>query len=321
MLAVAPDSEGTMADGESRGRCRVTVLCGGPSSEREVSLQSGAAVAEALRRRHDVTVRDIGPDDLSALDVAADVVFPALHGAFGEDGALQGILEQRGIRFVGSGSAASALAMDKHESKLRVQKMGLPTAEWEVIHPAEQPRLRPPCVVKPVDQGSSVCTFVVRDAADLEPAIARVCGQFGRALVERFVDGDEITVGIVGEPQAGKPAIPRPLPPICIRPKRGFYDYVAKYEDEATEYLFDAGHPAELYAQLARMSLAVFAEFGCRHLARIDWMVDRAARPYFLEVNTLPGFTAHSLVPKAAQRLGVSFEELVDRLVRIAFEE
>lgn len=309
-----------------RSGLRVTVLCGGPSAERAVSLESGRAVADALRRRgHRVFVADVSPDDLSALDRRADVVFPALHGTFGEDGALQSILEQRGIRFVGSGSAASALAMDKVRTKRLAAADGVSTPAYFVFAPAGAgpgaapgfpaaealPPWTRPVVVKPVDQGSSVLTSIVHGPEAYEPAVRAVVARYGRALIEDFVAGDELTVALLdGEP----------LPPICVRPKRGFYDYEAKYHDERTEYLFDCGLPPEVLDEARRQSARVYARVGCRHLARIDWIADRAGRLWMLEVNTLPGFTSHSLLPMAAARAGIPFDELVDRLTRRACE-
>lgn len=292
---------------------RITVLRGGPSAERDVSLASGAAVAEALRYRgHDVFEADIGPENLSALDRPADVIFPALHGTFGEDGQLQRILEQRGIRFVGSGAQASALAMDKIASKQRAIELGLDTPAYEVwtsVNGERCTKLPLPVVVKPADQGSSVATFIVQDPERFAPAVADVVGTFGRALVERFVTGDEITVGILGG---------EPLPPICIRPRRAFYDYHAKYVDDATEYLFDAGHTAALLERVQAASRRIFHGLGCRHLGRVDWIADANDQLWFLEVNTIPGFTSHSLVPKAAAHVGIPFDELVERLVFMA---
>jgi len=136
--------------------------------------------------------------------------------------------------------------------------------------------------------------------------------RYGRALLERFIAGDEITVGIVGD---------RALPPICVRPQRDFYDYQAKYQDDRTEYLFEAGHPQSLLARAQRLSREVFAGLGCRHLARVDWMAGADGRLWFLEINTIPGFTSHSLVPKAAARVGLPFDELVELLVHMAAEE
>ena len=300
-------------------RLRVTVLRGGPSTEREVSLESGAAVAAALRQRgHEVWEADISRDDLNALDHAANVVFPVLHGTFGEDGQLQRILEERRLRFVGSGAQASALAMDKVAAKECVSRLGFDTPVFEVWTPdtikldrsSELPAL--PVVVKPADQGSSVGTSIVRSADQFTPAVRQVVEQFGRALVEQFVEGDEITVGIIGA---------QALPPICVRPRRTFYDYQAKYHDDQTEYLFEAGHSAALLEQARSQSRKVFAALGCRHLGRVDWMADQDGRLWFLEVNTIPGFTSHSLVPMAAARIGIPFDELVERLVFMALEE
>ncbi|MBU0637548.1 MAG: D-alanine--D-alanine ligase [Planctomycetes bacterium] len=306
-----------MNEANARRRLRVTVLCGGPSSERAVSLDSGRAVAEALRRRgHRVHVADIGPDNLDALSEPADVVFPALHGTFGEDGTVQRLMEERGIRFVGSGARASALAIDKIATKEVVREHGLDTPAFEIRTEsnADLPLqgLHLPVVVKPADQGSSVATFVVERGDELAPAVTTVVRGFGRALVEQFVVGDELTVGIVGH---------ETLPPICIRPRRDFYDYEAKYQDDATEYVFDAGHSKELLGRARALSSQAFALLECRHLARVDWIVDGAGKLWFLEVNTLPGFTSHSLVPKAAARVGVEFDELVERLVFMAAEE
>lgn len=289
----------------------VTVLAGGPSAERDVSLASGAAVADALRRRgHHVVLADVSPDDLSALDHDCNVVFPALHGTFGEDGQLQRILEARGIPFVGSGARASAAAMDKVATKRLAISLDVPTPPFQVLHEPDSAAWSRPVVVKPVDQGSSVLTSVVRQPADLAPAVHAVCERYGRALVEWLVPGDELTVGILGH---------APLPPICIRPRREFYDYQAKYADDATEYQFDSHAPA-LLREAQRLSLRVFDGLGCRHLARVDWMVDEQRKLWLLEVNTLPGFTSHSLLPKAAARAGIPFDELCHRLVLLALE-
>ena len=303
----------------TRRRLKITVLRGGPSPERDISLASGQAVAAALRQRgHEIHEADIGPDDLSALDAPADVIFPVLHGTFGEDGALQSILEQRGLCFVGSGSQASELSMNKVASKERVTQMGFSTPAHEVWTTADmgaqdlRTRLPLPVVVKPADQGSSVATFIVQDAERFPGAVREVVGLFGRALVEQFIRGDELTVGILGD---------EALPPICIRPKRAFYDFEAKYRDDATEYLFEAGHPPSLLEQVCAQSRQVFEQFGCRHLGRVDWMVDADGRLWFLEVNTIPGFTSHSLVPKAAARIGIPFDELCERLALMAVAE
>lgn len=317
-MAGEPAQDQASCTSGARDALRVTVLCGGPSAEREISLDSGRAVADALRRSgHQVHVADIYPDQLEALDHPADVVFPVLHGTFGEDGQVQRLLEERGIPYVGSDSCASALAIDKAASKAAVRDAGIDTPAFEVwtretLHDDARPAIGVPVIVKPVDQGSSVGTSIVRVAAEFPEAVRRTLEHFDRALVEQFVVGEELTVGIVGD---------RTLPPICVRPKRAFYDYEAKYHDDQTEYLFEAGYDSAVLTRVQELSRRVFGLLGCRHLARIDWMIDRAERLWFLEVNTLPGFTSHSLVPKAAAHVGVSFEALVDRIVRFPLGE
>ncbi len=295
----------------------ITVLSGGPSDEREVSLASGQAVSEALRARgHRVTLRDIGPEDLSALDIPADMVFIALHGAFGEDGTIQRILEERGIVFCGSGATASALAMNKVAAKLRLLEHDLPTPTFDVATAARihhvVSRWRTPAVVKPVSSGSSVDTHIVRHAGGLRQAVEQVVGRHGEALVEEYIEGPELTVGILG----------RTALPVCqICTKREFYDYQAKYIDDDTKYLFDVDLPARLLESVQAMSVEAVAALGCRDLARVDWMVDQVThQPTILEINTIPGFTNHSLVPKAAARIGLSFEDLCQQIVDLTMQ-
>ena len=297
----------------------VTVLLGGPSSEREVSLVSGKAVAAALRAAgHRVTEADISPADVSALDrEGIDVVFIALHGAFGEDGRVQQLCEERKLPYVGSGPAASATAMDKDLSKQTFRVAGVLTADWVVIS-TEDSRERiaelladvpPPCVVKAIDAGSSVDVYVTPDAAARDDALPRVLTGYGRAMVEAFLAGRELTVGFVGE---------EPLPLVEIRPKRAFYDYAAKYEVDDTDYICSPKLPAGVAERLVADAQKAYRALGCRDLCRIDFILTPDERAYALEANTIPGFTSHSLVPKAAATAGIGFEELCDRLVRMA---
>jgi D-alanine-D-alanine ligase len=302
---------------QTNRKLRVTVLCGGPSAEREVSLNSGKAVAEALQRvGHTVFVSDIGPEQTDALEMPADVVFPVLHGPFGEDGTVQRMMEARGLRYVGPDSRASALAMDKAATKRCVAAGGIDTPASELWDAERVARggaanLPFPVFVKPVDQGSSVGSGVVKTPTEFLPFVKPVVARFGCVLVEQFIAGTELTVGLVGE---------QTLPPICIRPHEGFYDYHAKYVAGDTEYVFDAA-PPEVLSRAQALSRRVFELVGCRHLSRVDWILDPGNKLWFLEINTLPGFTSHSLVPKAAARVGISFEQLCDRLVQMAFEE
>ena len=293
----------------------ITVLSGGPSDERQVSLASGSAIAAALARLgHRVTVCDISPDDLSALDRPADLVFVALHGEFGEDGQLQLELEKRGIPFTGTGSVASALTMDKVKTKTKLVGVGLPTPRFDVARVARiaqvAARWRLPVVVKPVDSGSSVDTHMVHDRNRFLDALNDVVQKHERALIEELIEGPELTVGIIGE---------RALPVIEIRTTREFYDYQAKYIDDQTQYLFDISLPEAVLERIQQMSLRAANVLGCRDFCRVDWMVDAVTHePYILEINTIPGFTSHSLLPKAAARVGISFDELCQQIVTMA---
>jgi D-alanine-D-alanine ligase len=293
----------------------VTVLAGGPGCEREVSLNSGRAVHGALvRLGHDAVLLDIHADDLSALDRAADLVFIALHGEFGEDGTLQSELDARGITYCGSGAAASRLAMNKAESKRRFERAGLLTPRWEAVdrHNLQglASRFPVPAVVKPVASGSSVDIRIVRQGAELMDAAASLVEKYGQALVERYLAGAELTVGILGD---------RALPVCEIRTRREFYDYQAKYLDDDTQYLFDLDFPAPFLERVQRMSLRAHQALGCRVFSRVDWRVDpECGEPFILEVNTIPGFTDHSLLPKAAGRLGIGFNELCQTIMDLS---
>ena len=299
-----------------RTTLNITVLYGGIGPEREVSLQSGVAVAEALTRRgHSVDLCDLTPNRLTRLEDVGDVAFIALHGAFGEDGTLQRALDDRGIIYCGAAAAASSLAMDKVAAKQRCISAGLPTPSF-VVATAEHRQegveqagsmLKLPVVVKPTDSGSSIDTYICRSLESLQIAINRVTTQYGSALIERCIEGPELTVGILDGDAL----------PVCqIRTRREFYDYQAKYLDSDTEYLFDIDLPATLLQRVQDLSAGAFAALGCRDFGRVDWMVDASTgEPFFLEVNTIPGFTSHSLLPKAAARIGIPFDDLCQRII------
>jgi D-alanine-D-alanine ligase len=249
------------------------------------------------------------------LERAVDVIFPVLHGEFGESGELQEILERRKLPFVGSGSRASRLGMDKVATKRAWESAGLPTPRYHVIRRGEPIRDVPEsCVVKAVGSGSSIDVYVCKSAAEGTPAGAReaiekVLARHERALVEQFIDGPELTVGLLEE---------QPLAPIRIVPKRSFFDYEAKYKASDTEHRFDTGLPAEVVERCRELARRANAVVGAMDLARIDIMLDSHHNPYLLEINTLPGFTPKSLLPEAANHAGVAFGPLVDRLVRRA---
>lgn len=294
---------------------KVTVLYGGPSAEREVSLVSGGAVIDALRAMgHNVFPSDISPTNLAGLDHPADVIFPVLHGEFGESGELQEILEERGLPFVGSGSKASRLGINKVETKKVWETAGLPTPSYRVVNRGEKIS-NPPgsCVVKAIDSGSSIDVYLCKAPAEASAqagaAIQQVLSRHSSALIEEFIEGVELTVGLLEE---------RPLAPIRIVPKREFFDYEAKYRDQTTEHRFDTGLPIEVVENCRELARRANEAVGARDLARIDIMLDARNRPYLLEINTLPGFTPRSLLPEAANHAGIPFGPLVDRLVRRA---
>lgn len=293
---------------------RVTVLYGGPSTERQVSLVSGGAVAAGLRDAgHDVFEFDVLPEtlDRALASRAADVIFPVLHGAWGEDGQLQAELERRRLAFVGAGSAASRLGMNKVKTKLAWIAAGLPTPSYELVTSANPVTAIPaPCVIKAIDAGSSVDVHVCRDQRSAQQALASVLGKYRQALVEQFISGPELTVGILEE---------KPLAPLRIVPKTEYFDYEAKYERSDTEHRFDTGLPAEVNELCRRHAEKANAVVGAIDLARVDIMIDAATNePYLLEINTLPGFTPKSLLPEAAAHAGIPFSALVDRLVKRA---
>jgi len=294
---------------------RITVLYGGPSAEREVSLVSGKAVIDALRSMgHEVFASDISPSDLSGLDQPADVIFPVLHGQFGESGELQEILEARGLAFVGSGSRASRLGMNKVEAKKVWEAARLPTPLWQVLsadNGSARRSIPAPCVIKPIDSGSSIDVYVCRTEAEADEAVGRILAKHGQALVEQFIRGPELTVGLIEE---------QPLAPIRIVPKRGFFDYEAKYRDRGTEHRFDTGLPPDVVERCRDIAKRANDTLGCRDLARVDIMVDESNNPFLLEINTIPGFTPVSLLPEAARHAGIEFGPLVDRLARRAYE-
>ena len=298
----------------------ITVLMGGPSSEREVSLMSGRPIADALQRLgHRVARADISPRDTRALDrEGIDLVFIALHGRFGESGQVQAMCEQRGLRYIGSGPHASELAMDKAASKQIFKRAGLNTPDWMVLEafhdPAQVARwlqeLPPPVVVKPVDGGSSIDVKIVGDGAARDQAVGDLMDKYGRVLIERFVAGREFTVGIVGK---------EILPVLEIVPPRGFYDYRAKYSDGAgTRYVFDHGLSYEACLDFQDAAITAHRALGCRDISRVDFIVDEHGAAHVLEVNTIPGFTSHSLLPMAAARIGRSFDQLIESIVIMA---
>jgi D-alanine-D-alanine ligase len=297
---------------------RVAVVMGGSSSEREVSLHSGANVLAALQARNvDAHAVDGIPALLDALHGGHFArVFNILHGQHGggEDGVLQGALEALGVPYTGSGVLGSALSMDKPRAKRVWQSLGLPTPQFVAlprgsnVHAAAK-QVGFPLIVKPACEGSSVGVTRVFKEADLDAAVALAAKYPGDLLMETLIEGDELTVGILGR---------EVLPSIHIVPKGAFYDFNAKYIAEDTLYLCP-GLAGDAEAELRALALAAFDALGCSGWGRVDVMRDRAGRNWLLEVNTAPGMTSHSLVPKAAAAAGIDYQELCWRVLEASF--
>lgn len=295
---------------------------GGIGAERDISIQSGTCVAEAMERAGlDVVRSDVGPNNMEILDDdSVDMFFLSLHGRFGEDGELQQILEDRGLVYTGSGPKASELAFDKMASKKLFAEVGVRTPGAIEFEPGlDMGQLMEPLgslgetfVVKPIRQGSSVGVRIVTGADQAASVAKRTCEQFGDCMIEQFVTGREVTVGILNG---------RALPIVEIRSRTGFYDYQAKYLDEQTAYLFDTIDEPAMREKIKTAAIDCFVSLGCRDFARVDFILGHDENAYALELNTIPGFTTHSLLPKAAARAGLSMSELCVRIVAAALEK
>ena len=299
---------------------RVAVLMGGWSAEREVSLASGEACSEALRLAgFNVVPIDVKRDIAKILDdLRPDVAFNALHGKWGEDGNIQGVLETLQIPYTHSGVLASALAMDKHRAKALFQRAGIPLAEHKIVdidEAADQHVLPPPYVIKPAAQGSSVGVIIVEQGSNAPPAdIVKQRDVYGeRVMVEHFVAGRELTCAVMGNVALGV---------IDIVPAVGFYDYKAKYQPGGSKHVLPAEVPRDIYRKVQRHALAAHMELGCRGISRADFRFDDTeggeGELIMLEVNTQPGMTGTSLVPELAQHAGHSFAQLVTWMVEDA---
>ena len=291
----------------------ILVLKGGVSPEREVSLVSGKAVADACRRLgHTVNEVDFDPLSLDSLNAACDLVFPVLHGCYGEDGQLQSELESRSLAFVGSDSSASRIAIDKYATKTRLLERNIPVAPGVCFTISNLQSSLPfdlPVVVKPVDQGSSVGVVFATTESDLRSTLHESVRLWSTVLVEPQLIGPEVTVGIVDDVA---------LPIIEIRSKSVYYDYAAKYTRDDTEYIFSFPDLSPDARLIQKIALDAYHALGCRHYARVDLIIDRRLGPCVLEINTIPGFTSHSLLPKAAEKVGLTFDMLVAKLITVS---
>ena len=300
---------------------RVAVICGGRSSEAEVSRTSGAQVLQALRQRGHDAERIEADDELwDALRGGGyDVAFIALHGRFGEDGTVQGVCELLSLPYTGSGVLATALCLDKAMAKRVLVAEGIKTPDWRLLPrdldgsaaagPARELGL--PMVVKPNRGGSTIGLSIVRDEGDLAEAY-RNAARHDQVLCEKFVDGLEITVGVLGHNP------PEALPTLEIVSHRPLYDYAAKYTAGQSEHIIPARLPEEQRQAAQRAAERAHAALGCYSMSRVDVIVDRGGEPWVIEVNAIPGLTALSLLPDAARAAGIGFDALCDRLVREA---
>jgi D-alanine-D-alanine ligase len=299
---------------------RIAVLLGGFSAEREISIKSGNAVVQALTKQgHPVVVIDVKDELVRELaDHPIDIAFIALHGEFGEDGGIQRLLEKRGIPYTGSGPEASYRAMDKFATKEFFIQNNISTAPYRKILKSSSPtRIQAlideigglPVVVKPRAQGSSVGVSIVRDQSVLSNALKQAFDYGKGILIERYINGRELTVGILGE---------IPLPLIELRPKRAFYDYTAKYRDPETEYLINPDLPPKTVRDIQSLGLKAYQVLGCAGFSRVDIIYSANDGPFVLEVNSIPGLTDHSLVPKAAKAAGIDFPQLCERIIELS---
>jgi len=292
---------------------KIGVLMGGLSAEREVSLNSGAAVLKALTAAGYCAVGvDVGRDLAQQLAAQSiEVAFIALHGRFGEDGTVQGLLELMGIPYTGSGVLASALAINKVFSKVVFRAAGLTVAPYQVLRRGEQLNLAHPLpvVVKPSQEGSSVGVSIVREPEQMAAALQDAFSYDAEILVERFIDGREVQVGILDGKALGA---------IEIVPKKEFYDFEAKYTEGMAEHILPARLPAAIYAEVLKAGEKAHAALSCHCYSRVDFLVTGAGECYILEVNTLPGMTDLSLLPEIARGAGIEFVQLVERVLLAA---
>lgn len=297
---------------------KIAVLMGGPGSEREVSLASGRGVMQALREAGaDATAVEVRDEHFDLPD-GTQVVFNVIHGTMGEDGQLQRLLEARGISYTGEGVAGSELAFDKIATKERLREHGIPTADFEVLKPGDRPTLEIPYVVKAPREGSSVGVYIVKDASEVEHALAEIVAFGDRFMVEKFVRGRELTVGVVGS---------QALPIIEIIPKDGFYDFKNKYPflnpgaGGAADHVCPASLNLELQEKVQRVALEAHRALGLQIYSRVDVLLTDEGEPFVLEINTIPGMTETSLLPEAAAVAGINFPELCSRIVQLSLSK
>jgi D-alanine-D-alanine ligase len=293
----------------------IAVLMGGPGPERPVSLASGRGVCKALGERgaRVIPVDVTGPDFVIPEPVT--IAFNIIHGTFGEDGQVQEILERRGIAYTGEGVEGSRAAFNKIETKARFIECGIPTAAFEVIPANKTPTLSLPYVVKAPRQGSTVGVYIVKEESQVRPALDGAAQYDNPLLIEEYIPGEELTVGILG---------PRALPIIMIKPKEGFYDFANKYPflnpqaGGGAEHYCPAPLPEKVSRLIREIALAAHGSLGLEVYSRVDFILSRDGEPYVLEINTIPGMTEASLLPEAAGVAGIGYGELCERIIELS---
>ena len=303
---------------------KIGVILGGLSSEREISIRSGKAIAGALRSCG-YSVMEIGEhgwEDSSIerkiLNSGIDIAFIALHGRCGEDGTVQRLLEDSGIPYTGSGPAASKKALHKGTAKMLFIEKKILTPEYILISKEDGGNIKDkiknrfsfPVVLKPVCQGSSIGLSIIKNEDQFKDALEKAFSYDDEVIAERYIPGHEITVGILDG---------TPLGVVQIKPREGFYNYKAKYTSGRTDYIAPAELPPDLYGKIQLTGIRAHRALGCRDFSRVDLRVDLQGRPWVLEVNTIPGFTKTSLLPKAAAAVGIAFEDLCQRILTLAW--
>jgi D-alanine-D-alanine ligase len=287
----------------------LVVLKGGPSAEREVSLRTGTAAAEALREAGYEVTEVVVDDENFVVPAGTDLAFLALHGTFGEDGQVQDILNARGIPFTGASADISRITIDKEKTKEKFRQSGVPTPRGQLVNKLEEVKVLLPVFIKPNSQGSSVGSRAATTQEELAAALADALKFDSAVLVEQLLKGRELTVGVLGD---------QVLPIVEIHPLDGFYDYTNKYTKGRTEYFCPAPLSNELTALIQKYALAAHRSVGNTVYSRVDFLLE-GELPYCLEINTIPGMTATSLLPKAAAAVGITFPELCRRIVELSW--
>ena len=292
---------------------KVGILMGGPSEEREVSLSTGRAVMDACQSiGYDSTIITFDQDYRSCIDnmKEQDIIFNALHGGIGENGKIQAWMDNNQIKYTGSGSYSSALCMDKAKSKTIAKQNGVCTAKWQLIHDKDDPiSIEMPFVLKPNQQGSTFGLSIVFDKTEFLPAIDKAFQYGHEVIVEEYIKGRELTIPIIGN---------EAYPVLEIKPSHDLYDYECKYIPGMSEYICPANLEDNTRSRIQKDTELLFNHFGCNVYARADFILDHNEVPFFLEMNTLPGMTSTSLVPKSANANGVSFEELIKMIIMLS---